>query len=209
MIIKSTRSVIIFTIVLAAFVLPATVFALSPFSPALTLAAAELVGNCYSREQGERTECYRLSLAELYPKFSIKELFDVIRAGQEYDPAFVDCHFIAHKIGEEAVVMDPEAWVSLVKYESSELCSYGFIHGVTISAYPHNGLTEDELDREKPKFMSLCDSDRAILRMSCEHSLGHLMYYVSGGDVLKALPLCDQVMEGSAKDGGGAATQVS
>ena len=172
------------------------VFAFSPFSPPLTIAAAKVAVHCFPvKDMEQKAECYRVRISNLFPEFPVSDIFRVIAFGQTYDVALVDCHFIAHRIGEVAVAANRNTWPELVKDESATaLCSYGFVHGVTIAAYDHNGLSDAEVQKEMPKFKEACDVDGRNLRDSCLHALGHMMYYITGGDVARSLTYCDQAV---------------
>ncbi|MBP9669093.1 MAG: hypothetical protein KBE09_02270 [Candidatus Pacebacteria bacterium] len=171
-------------------------FVLSPFSWQLTIAAANVAVRCAPLgDTDEKAECYRVRLSNLFPEFSVSDIFSVIAFGQPYDPALVDCHFIAHRIGEIAVAANPTRWPELIKDESgTALCSFGFVHGVTIAAYNHDGLSDEEAQKEIPKFQEACDVDGRNLRDSCLHAMGHMMYYITGGDVARSLAYCDQAV---------------
>lgn len=145
------------------------------------------------RDSESRLECYRQRIPNLYPTRTVPELFTLIERGARFDPLLRDCHFIAHRIGEVAVADNPSAWTSLIGQESaSGLCSYGYVHGVTIAAYSHEGLTEEEVVREMPRFQGACVDGGRNLKEGCIHALGHMMYYIAGGDITKALPYCDE-----------------
>lgn len=162
-------------------------------SVALAFEGLRMSARCVQFDAEAQEECYRLSIPDLYPTYDVPELFRLLEFGQRIDSRLADCHFIAHRIGEVAVADNPTLWPELIGYESGiGLCSYGYVHGVTIAAYTHEGLTDEEVAREMPKFQEACAHGGQNLQEGCIHALGHMMYYIAGGDITRALPFCDE-----------------
>ena len=165
------------------------------FSSPILVDALKQSGGCLVLGAEERTECYEDTFPSLYPEYSIGEIFRMIHVLQPYEPALADCHFIAHALGERVVRDDPTRWPEFIREELPEsICAGGYVHGLTIAAYDHTGLSDEEIEPELPKFREACTGMRQNDRLICMHGLGHMLYYITGGEVRRSLQLCDRVM---------------
>jgi hypothetical protein len=173
----------------------------SAFIEPIWVAAAQVSHSCILETGSERTECYEDTLPLLYPEYAVRDIFALITRIQDVDPALADCHFVAHALGERVVSDDPRRWPEHIRAELPEsICAGGFMHGLTIAAYDHSGLTDAEIEKDIPLFRSACAGMRLNERLSCVHGVGHMLYYITGGDIRRSLRLCDAVMEDARMD---------
>ena len=157
---------------------------------------------CVSTSAAERTACYEATFPALYPDVSVPELFSAIRALQPLEPALFDCHLLAHRIGETVVALDPASWPRHMLAEGTEtLCSFGYIHGITIAVYDGRAFTPEEIEAEMPTLATVCDRSGfgTIVRRSCFHGIGHMLYFLTNTDIRKSFGLCNDIIEGRAE----------
>jgi hypothetical protein len=147
---------------------------------------------CVAFDPTARTICYEDRIPALYPQYPIHDIFRFVRTLQAYDPALLDCHFLAHRLGGTAVAHDPGAWFSLFSDQDPDsMCADGFIHGVAETALSGEQLTESDVNR----LGAVCSGAGAPKHFdaarSCFHGVGHLLYYASGEDIRQAMVWCD------------------
>ncbi len=145
--------------------------------------------------------CYEAAVPALYPRFSLDQVFDVIRSIRARDTSYQFCHVLAHKIGEKVVAEDPERWIDAIPLNPSDgLCSNGFIHGVTGGRFKAEVFDDATIDALIPDFRRACEPHDAwhpseLDRSICYHGLGHLFDFITDGDLGKALGICKRVTD--------------
>lgn len=183
-------------------ILASAVFALvlfvgaAPVKSSTTALAHDAVSTCATSTT--RDACYELNVSQLYPKYSVEEIFAVIRMVRQLDPQYQFCHVLAHKLGERVVAEDPTSWVDAMPLNPSDgMCSNGFIHGVVGGRFRAEVLSDETLEKLLPDFSRACerrehwnpsDLDRAI----CYHGMGHLYTFITDADLPHALALCSR-----------------
>lgn len=163
--------------------------------------ARAIVADC-EKHGGDHSACYEAEIPSLYPKYSVPELFDVVRAVRVDDPSYQFCHVLGHKLGERVVAEDPDKWVDAIPLNPADgLCSNGFIHGVVGGRFRAEVLNDDTIAKFLPDFKIACephdgwhpsDLDRAM----CYHGMGHLFDFITNAAIPKALSLCRSVAPG-------------
>jgi hypothetical protein len=167
-------------------------------SGAVDTAAKAAVEEC-AHVQGDRSACYESAVPSLYPKFSVPQLFAIIRAIRTEDPSYQFCHVLAHKIGERVVAEDPGAWIDAIPLNPADgLCSNGFIHGVVGGRFRSEVLDDATITKFLPDFRTACqphdDWEPSDLgRATCYHGLGHLFDFITDAQLPKALAICEAV----------------
>ncbi len=168
----------------------------------LWLDMGRMLGRCINQDVRVRTACYEDHIASLYPKHAVTDLFSSMVFVQKFDPAMVDCHFIAHRLGEAVTYADPSSWSrNIIAEGGNSLCAFGYVHGVTVAAFKSGPLSADELEEELPKFKKACVGADISQRQqeNCHHGIGHMLYYVTGTHITKALELCEEVVPEEVK----------
>lgn len=161
-----------------------------------------VLGKCVAWDTRARTACYEDTIASLYPKHDVTDIFSAMALIQKVEPGMIDCHFIAHRLGEVVTYADPDSWPNRIIGEKDDsLCAFGYVHGVTIAAFKDGPLSAAALETELPKFKKACVGADITLQQkgNCNHGIGHMLYYVVGKDVPKGLELCDAVVPGDFK----------
>lgn len=164
----------------------------------LTDIARRIEANCAA--QKDHTPCYETEVPALYPKYSVAEVFDVVRQIRAQDSSYQFCHVLAHKVGERVVAEDPNKWVDAIPQNPPDgYCSNGFIHGVIGGRFRSEVLDETTVQKFLPDFKRACephdgwnpsDLDKAV----CYHGMGHLYDFITNADVPRALDLCQQTV---------------
>ena len=89
----------------------------STFISPLWVAAGKVAYPCLFRSLEERTECYEDTLPDLFPEFSVREIFSFVKSAQKIEPALADCHFVAHELGQRVVRNNPKRLADFIKEE--------------------------------------------------------------------------------------------
>ena len=150
-----------------------------PNVPPATVAARAIAAECTSN--ASREPCYARALAALAGHTNLEQAFATLTALQAIDDRARVCHFVAHAIGQAEVEKDPRQWQELIN-RCPDACAWGCMHGV-FEAYRNtlpNGLAPEMV-------RTAC----ANARGDCTHILGHLLLVDAGGDIPKALRLCE------------------
>lgn len=160
--------------------------------------AQEIVRAC-AKSEGDPSACYEATVPDLYPKLSVPQIFDVVRAIRAQDQSYQFCHVLAHKVGERVVAEDPNGWVNAIPLNPFDgLCSNGYIHGVVGGRFRSEVLDDKTFEKFLPDFILACkahngwqpsDLDRAI----CYHGMGHLFVFITDAELPKALTYCSRV----------------
>ena len=161
------------------------------------------IAGCAALDPAVRLECYGLEIPALHPAVPISDIFAGITAAQAYDPVLIDCHSIAHRLGEAVVADDPDAWAGKMLAEgAADACAFGYIHGLTIAVYGDRTYAPEDTESGIKRLEGLCDLPGygELMRRSCHHGLGHMLYYLSNADIDVALRACDRVAT-RAEDG--------
>lgn len=166
-------------------------------SSGVTHAATEakrIIDICHSAS--DRPACYEAETPALYPKWTVPEIFAVIRELRLQDPSYQFCHVLAHNLGNRVVAEDPTKWVDAIMLNPADgLCSNGYIHGVTTGRFRAEVLDRETIEKYLPDFARACeargdwtpsDLDRAI----CYHGMGHLYDFITDADLPLARELC-------------------
>lgn len=160
---------------------------------------ARALSQCADTDTKDRTVCFESVIPALYPAYSVREILGFVRALQPIDPAFRDCHFIAHRLGEAVTAEDPSRWAEAFAAAGPEdqLCSYGYTHGVAIRAYDAGALSHwsavDEARGACARIDPIVARDSAA-HSPCFHSLGHILFFIAGRDMALAFTLCDELI---------------
>ena len=160
--------------------------------------ARKMVSICAKETDGGSSHCYEREVPALYPKYSIGQIFDIIRQIRLLDPSYQFCHVLGHKLGERLVAEDPEHWMDLLSLNPTDsMCSSGFTHGVVSERFRSEVLTDDEIEKTIPDFKRACEpSDRKDLsgldQAMCYHGLGHLFFFITDANIEKALEICER-----------------
>jgi len=172
-------------------------FALVALASIVPLPVAGAVARCFAVDAKTRTLCYEDALPALYPAYDVRTLMRSIERMQ-FDPAMRDCHFIAHRLGETAVALDPPAWpeafVAVGEYD--QLCSFGVTHGSAIRAFNAGMLArEGAVERavEACKTLEPALRERISAASPCAHAIGHLFFFIADKDMGRGFETCDAV----------------
>lgn len=171
-----------------------------------TTDAQSIVAECASMD--DHAKCYEDTVPNLYPKLSIAEVFDIVRDIRREDPSYQFCHVLAHKLGQQAVLIDKDNWLSLMPLNPADgMCSNGFMHGVILGRFRDSVLDDATIEKAIPDFARACEPQESWKPSSldqaiCYHGLGHLFMFITDADIPKALMVCDRVSQSPTGDFG-------
>ncbi len=169
-------------------------------------AATRVIQTC--AEEPHRPSCYDREIPRL--GLSLEEVFILTRIVQERDDSYQYCHVLGHEAAAREVRKDPLRWKEVAYRCPTDVCSNGCIHGAFQERFRADTMPAEEIWKHEPEFGALCESGpvwdpTGITQASCYHALGHLMMYISAGDIPLSLDLC---RSGALKDDGRDYTQV-
>ncbi len=150
------------------------------------------------KSASDHQTCYEREVPNLYPKYSIPQLFDIVREIRKKDPTYQFCHVLSHKLGEKVVAENPERWIEAMHLNPPDgLCSNGFVHGVIGGRFRAEVLDEKTLETLIPDFTKACESHDSwepsdLDRAMCYHGMGHLYDFITDADLPLALSLCER-----------------
>lgn len=167
--------------------------------------ASALVKGCATSEY--HPTCYDDAIPKLMDKLTMEQAFDVTRAVQDMDPLYSYCHVLGHKLASIETAKDPTKWKDVVVRSPQGLCSNGSIHGAFQERFRQETISEADLPAFKKEVDDVCENRSAwhptpIQQASCYHALGHLLMYVTGGEIHKSVALCQElaIKEGGRRD---------
>jgi hypothetical protein len=160
--------------------------------------AHSLVATCSKESGRDHQRCYEDEVPKLVKDQSLAEIFEIIRLIRHEDTSYQFCHELAHRLGEQAVAEDPDAWLNLIPENPDDgLCSNGFVHGIIAGRFRTDVLDDKTLKGLIPDFARACeardnwtptDLDRNI----CYHGMGHLFVMITTANLPRALEICSE-----------------
>lgn len=150
--------------------------------------------------------CYDTEIPKLMDQgLSMEEAFEVARHVQDKVDGYFYCHVLGHNLSAKETAKDPERWTSVVARCPTGMCSNGCLHGAAQERFRNDELTDEEVRAILPQISTVCTSESGrdftgLEEASCNHSLGHLSMYVTGGDIRFAVDVCDVVAHKGTRD---------
>jgi len=146
--------------------------------------------------------CYGREIPLLMDRgLSMEEAFKVTRIALETDPDFNFCHLLSHTLAEKEVAKDPLLWKE-VAARSPNMCSNGGIHGAFLARFKTESMASSSNESIFSQLEGICESPEekkldGLSQASCYHSLGHLLMYLTLGDVDRSMTVCDLLVDAS------------
>lgn len=122
-------------------------------------------------------------------KTSIGSINELTKAGEENELLRgTDCHMWAHVIGYSQAMQSSDDYEKGFS-SGSNSCQSGYVHGL-VEGYAVIG-DKEALKVMLPIFCQKYDPSFQANQGACLHSLGHMTWFRSGGDLNTALELCE------------------
>ncbi|MEX2008008.1 MAG: hypothetical protein WD850_00715 [Candidatus Spechtbacterales bacterium] len=152
-----------------------------------------------------RPACYDEEIPKLMDALSMEEAFAVTKLVQEQDESYWYCHVLAHALGARETAKDPSRWIDVIARVPSHMCSNGGIHGAFQERFRSETLAPEEVERVLPDLQKACEprpswSPTSMEQATCYHALGHLAMYITGGDIHRAVAVCEDVARQTSAD---------
>lgn len=178
----------------------------SPVGSAAIKAYAERVVMACSGEN-YRPSCYDKEIPKLMDEISMEEAFKVTSVIQGKDPSYLNCHVLAHNLGERETAKDPSKWKDVVTKCPVTMCNNGCPHGIMMERFKENindYLTEEQIESIKSDLADVCEPrgtwhPRPVEQSMCYHAMGHLNMYITNAKIEKSIELCRDI--GTKPDG--------
>lgn len=173
-----------------------SLFFLVDFSSASTLdeATQRAVEECSA--EYDRGLCYERVIPKYLDEgFSMEEVFTITSKVQELDRSYTYCHVLAHNISAKETAKDPSKWKDVVARAPYGVCGNGGSHGAFQERFREESLPDATIDEILTLVSDVC-SPRSSWNptpsqvANCIHGVGHLVMYVTAGDVEKSNAVC-------------------
>jgi len=171
---------------------------------ALVAYASEIVQNCSVASY--RPGCYEKEVPKVMDEgLTMEEAFDITRLIQEQDRSYAYCHVLGHNLSAKETAKDPSKWKEVIARSPSGLCSNGGIHGAFQERFRTESLTTEQIEAHKPEFRDICEpktgwNPTSLQQATCYHALGHLMMYITDGEINPSVALCEDVSVSGTRD---------
>jgi hypothetical protein len=147
--------------------------------------------------QGKGPVCYDEELPKLMSKLSMEDTFKITSGIQQKDPSYAYCHVLGHKLSSAETKKDPSKWKDVIARCPSGTCSNGCVHGAFQERFRTESFSDSQLAEAEKELKGICEPREGfnptdLEKGSCYHALGHLYMYITGGDINKAIGLCDK-----------------
>ena len=159
--------------------------------------AKKVIEKCSSEEH--RPSCYDKEIPKLLNHITFEDAFRVTRIVQKHEgDKYAYCHVLGHNLSAKETAKDPSKWKDVITRCPSGMCSNGCIHGAFQEKFRTESMTDTEIDELIPELKTVCEargiwSPTGLERASCYHAVGHLIMYISSGDIKKSNKICEKV----------------
>lgn len=132
--------------------------------------------------------------------FSMEEAFTITAKIQELDPSYTYCHVLAHNISAKETAKDPSKWKDIVARAPYGICGNGGSHGAFQERFREESLPDASIDEILTLISDVCAQRTSwnptpAQIANCIHGVGHLVMYVTAGDVEKSNAVCTAFAE--------------
>ena len=159
--------------------------------------AKKVIEKCSSEEH--RSSCYDKEIPKLMDKIIFEDTFRVTRIVQKHEgDKYAYCHILGHNLSAKETAKDSSKWKEVITRCPSGMCSNGCIHGAFQEKFRTESMTDTEIDELIPELKTVCEargiwSPTGLEQASCYHAMGHLIMYISGGNINKSNEVCEKV----------------
>lgn len=143
---------------------------------------------CYGN--GGANDCYKKAAQILYKQFGLKKSLDLLAGNENFPEVYARCHEVTHFLSRSEY--EKLGSIADVYSQCNSTCHGGCYHG-TLEAYlKEKNLDPDGIKSEFPKICGQIQQYSApIVFNECLHGLGHAAMFVTDGDLITSLALCD------------------
>jgi hypothetical protein len=149
-----------------------------------------------------RPGCYDKEIPKLLDEISFEDSFRVTRVVQKHEGnEYAYCHVLGHNLSAKETAKDPDKWKDVITRCPSGMCSNGCIHGAFQERFRTESMNDEEIDKLLPELKTVCEARGAwnptgLERASCYHAVGHLIMFISNGNILKSNEVCEKLSPG-------------
>ncbi len=161
--------------------------------------AKQVMDKCASDKY--RLGCYDKEIPKLIDRISMEDAFRVTRIVQQSEgDNYLYCHVLGHNLSAKETAKDPTKWQEVVTRCPSGMCSNGCIHGAFQERFRTETMTSEEIDKVLPELKTVCEArgnwnPTGMERASCYHAIGHLIMFISNGNINKSNQVCENLPE--------------
>lgn len=148
-----------------------------------------------------RPGCYDKEIPKLLDRITMEDAFQVTRIVQKNEgDNYLYCHVLGHNLSAKETAKDPTKWQEVVTRCPSGMCSNGCIHGAFQERFRTETMTSEEIDKILPELKTVCEArgnwnPTGMERASCYHAIGHLIMFISNGNINKSNEVCEKLPE--------------
>ena len=159
--------------------------------------ATQVIETC--SKQNYRPGCYDKEIPKLLDRIVMEDAFRVTKVVQDHESGQYEyCHVLGHNLSSKETAKDPSKWKDVITRCPSGMCSNGCIHGAFLERFQKETMNDSEIEKLIPELKTVCEArgnwnPTGLERASCYHAVGHLIMFVTGGDINKSNSVCDRL----------------
>lgn len=150
---------------------------------------------CY--KSGGKNSCYKKVATILFSQFNLSKILDLIKDNEKVTEVFSRCHELTHYLSR--MEYDKVKDISSVYNQCTSVCHGGCYHGPIEVYLKEKTLQvgpefESQAGLEIPRICGKAEDYQVpLLYTECLHGIGHATMFVTDGDLIVALRLCDKL----------------
>src|SRR6185436_3393431 len=146
--------------------------------------------------------CFDKEIPQLMRSISMEDAFQVASVVQNSEPSYGYCHVLGHELSARETAKNPNDWKDVIHRCPQGICSNGCLHGAAQERFRGEVLNADELVKAQQELIGVCDktatwNPTGLEAAECFHGLGHLSMYITGGELMRSVNICDTIAIGS------------
>lgn len=157
---------------------------------------------CY--RSGGKNSCYKKVATILFSQFNLTKILELIKDNEQVVEVFARCHELTHYLSR--MEYDKVKDISSVYNQCTSVCHGGCYHGPIESYLKAKSLQigpefESQAGLEIPRICGKKEDYQVpLLYTECLHGIGHATMFVTDGDLIVALRLCDRLPDVSERE---------
>lgn len=167
--------------------------------PSVAEAAGKAITECASAT--DKGLCYERVVPEFMDEgLSMEDAFAIAAKVQDLDPTYTYCHVLAHNISAKETAKDPDKWKDVVARAPYGVCGNGGSHGAFQERFREESLPNASINEILELISDVCNRRESwdptpSEVANCVHGVGHLVMYVTGGNINKSNAVCTAFAE--------------
>lgn len=148
--------------------------------------------NCF---KGGGSRCYKELAQDFSKKLELPVILTIFEQNEGRQEVFSRCHEVTHYLGRNEFMKSksvPDTFEKII-----DVCHNGAYHGVIEGYFIDKNIALDNIEVLTREVKNICgqrsDYKRATVYGECVHGIGHAMMFVTEGELVKSLSMCDSL----------------